>query len=278
MQTLGHKSRLALGRLAMRAGLSRGYVYAPGKSTNTNHMKNLNKARTKALTDVEGKMYTDGIKNAYRKRIENNYKYALRQHSKSLARSKYALTGLTVLMKIHKQFGKLVKYVKGTPFRATEIAYVLVVAYKLADLTLYLSQTNSENVDVIDHPLVFGTIAAITPLLIRMLVYLAKKSVTYVLQFDKISKMKNSARFCLTGYTDKLGASIDNALEATERELNASNKKQQATAISKQQQLANKKHLTKTKEILTRMKTTLEAFQEDCKNTKTLKPKTLNTS
>lgn len=264
MQTLGHKSRLALGRLALRTGLSRGYVYAPGKSTNK--MKNLNKARTNALADVEEKGYVKSINNMYRKRIENNYKYALMQHSKSLARSKYALTGLTVLMKIHKQFGNLVKYVKGTPFRATKIAYVLVVAYKLADLTLHLSQQNSENVDVIDHPLVFGTIAAITPLLIKMLVYLAKKSVTYVLQFDKISKLKNSARFCLTEYTDKLEASIENALKATEREINyVPNKKQQTTAISKQQQLANNKHLEKTKEILTRIKTTLMAFREVCK-------------
>ena len=262
MQTLGHKSRLALGRLAMRAGLSRGYVYAPGKITN--HVKELNEARTNALAGITKKRYVKSINTMYRKRIENNYKYALLQHSKSLARSKYALTGLTVLMKIHKQFGNLVKYVKGTPFRATKIAYVLVVAYKLADLTLYLSQTNSENVDVIDHPLVFGTIAAITPLLIKMLVYLAKKSVTYVLQFDKISKLKNSARFCLTEYTDKLGASIKNALKATEREINSVPNNKQQTTNSKQQ-TANKKQLTKTKEILQRIKTTLEAFREVCK-------------
>jgi hypothetical protein len=249
MQTLGHKSRLALGRLALRTGLSRGYVYVPRKSTN--HMKELNAARNKALRNVEGRGYTtDGIKNAYRKRIENNYKYALMQHAKSLARSKYALAGLTVLMKIHKQFGNLVKYVKGTPYRATKIAYILAVAYKLADLTLHLSQTNSENVDVvIDHPLVFGTIAAITPILIKMLVYLAKKSVTYVLQFDKISKLKNSARICLTGYTDKLGASIENALKATQKKLNS---------------VPNNKQLTKTREILVRIKTTLETFRKSC--------------
>jgi hypothetical protein len=248
MQTLGHKSRLALGRLALRTGLSRGYVYVPRKSTN--HMKELNAARNKALRNVEGRGYTDGIKNIYRKRIENNYKYALMQHSKSLARSKYALAGLTVLMKIHKQFGNLVKYVKGTPYRATKIAYILAVAYKLADLTLHLSQTNSENVDVvIDHPLVFGTIAAITPILIKMLVYLAKKSVTYVLQFDKISKLKNSARICLTGYTDKLGASIENALKATQKKLNS---------------VPNNKQLTKTREILVRIKTTLETFRKSC--------------